>query len=318
MSVEPKRSRDGLVLWLLLLVAIGLVVLAVKRGSTAHHEPAHGPGAAGPDPLAALPAGPELVLSADLSRLGAALGRELFEMGGGQLLGLQKTCGFEPLLGLRRVVLAVPPRDDGQLSPDFALVAETSLRATDMVRCASAVIRQRGGEPVPSVQGKFSLVKDQKKPQGSVAVRSDGLFVLSGGRYLPQIVNKPEVATTPRGAAEVRSELHRALRQRLGDAALVLTLLPGGLLSVPELQAVAIGLDVGSDVELRGFVGCDSMAACQNVAGMLEQTKPAFARDRALAPLARVTLVQRDAQLELSGHLRRSELAPLLKALANR
>jgi hypothetical protein len=266
--------------------------------------------------MSAVPAGAELLLAADVSALGAALGRELFELGGSQLLGLRETCGFEPLLGLRRAVLALPPRGADQSSADFAFIAETSLEPERVLRCAEAVITKRGGSPVRSQLGAFSAVHDQKKPSGEVAVRGDGLFVLSGGTYLRTVIDAAAGSRTGDETAQVRTRLHAAIRGKLRDAQVTLTVLPGALLAVPDLKAVGVGLRIDRDVELLGFVGCSSSSACQQVASMLVQARGELAREPGLAPLGSIQLNEGEAQLELGGHLKRAELAPLLKALA--
>lgn len=265
--------------------------------------------------MSAVPPGAELLLAADVSALGAALGRELFELGGAQLLGLRETCGFEPLLGLRRAVLALPQREPGQSSADFALIAETSLEPERVLRCAEAVITKRGGSPMRSRLGAFRAVHDRRKPSGEVAVRGDGLFVLSGGSYLRAVLDTAAGDRTGDETAQVRTRLHAAIRSRLGDAQVTLTVLPGALLGVPDLKAVGVGLRVERDVELLGFVGCSSTSACQQIASMLVQARGELAREPGLAPLGSIQLSEGQAQLELGGHLKRAELAPLLKAL---
>ncbi len=309
---ESKATGERWVPWLLLIVAVALSVVVVRRTTAGGHT-AREPGTV--DPISAVPAGPELLLTADVAALGESLGRELFELGGAQLLGLRETCGFEPWLGLRRVALALPPRESAQISADFALIAETSLEPERVLRCAEAVITKRGGKPVRSQLGTLRSVRDQRRPSGEVAVRGDGLFVLSGGSYLRAVIDAAGGKHAGDEAAQVRTRLHAAIRGKLGAAQVALTVLPGALLALPDLKAVGVGLRVERDVELLGFIGCSSSSACQQVAGMLVQARGELAREPGLAPLGSIQLSEGDAQLELSGHLKRTELAPLIKAL---
>jgi hypothetical protein len=81
------------------------------------------------------------------------------------------------------------------------------------------------------------------------------------------------------------------------------------------VQALGLGLDVGQDVRLRGFVGCASAAACIDAKRMIEQIKGDVARDPGLSGLASLTIAEHGTELDLSGHLPREQLARLLSQL---
>ncbi|HEY6079866.1 MAG TPA: hypothetical protein VIW29_13725 [Polyangiaceae bacterium] len=306
---EARRSSDWLVHWLLLLTALVVSVVVARR------TPPRAPQLAGVDPLAAVPVGPELLLSANLAELAAVAGPELLQAGGAQLLGLRELCGFEPLLGLRRVVLALPPRQPLQSSPDFAFIAETSLEGEAVLRCAEAVIGKRGGRPVRSQLGAFRSVRDQRKPAGEIAVRADGLLILSGGAYLRAVLDAAAGRSRGDAAARLRSETHQAIREQLGPAQLSLTLLPGALLSLPELRAAGLSLRLERDIELRGFVGCASVTSCQGAKQLLQGTIAGLVQAPELAPLGSLVVSQQQTRLEIRGRVPRQQLGPLLSRL---
>lgn len=307
-----RQSGEWLAHWLLLLAALALSVLVALRARPRAPEPT------GVDPMSVVPLGPELLLSANVSELAAAAGPELLRAGGAQLLGLRELCGFEPLLGLRRVVLALPPRQSGQTSADFAFIAETSLEGEGVLRCAEAVIAKRGGRPARSQLGRFRSVRDQRRPAGEIAVRADGLLILSGGAYLREVVDAAGAMPQGDAAARLRSELHQAIRGQLGPAQLSVTLLPGALLSVPELRAAGLALRVGRDLQLRGFVGCASVAACDGAKQLLQGAIAGLASEPALAPLGSLAVSQQQTQLEITGSLPRQQLGSLLSRLLAR
>ena len=304
-----RQSGERIVHLLLLLSALALSVVAARRA------PSHAPQSAAADPMAAVPAGPELLLSANLAELAAAAGPELLQAGGAQLLGLRELCGFEPLLGLRRVVLALPPRQSEQSSPDFAFIAETSLEGEAVLRCAEAVISKRGGRPVRSQLGAFRSVRDQRKPAGEIAVRADGLLILSGGAYLREVLDTAAAGPHGDAAARLRGEAHQAIRQQLGPAQLSVTLLPGALLSLPELRAAGLALRLGRDVELRGFVGCASLAGCEGAKQLLQGSIAGLAQVPELSPLGSLAVSQHQTRLEIRGSVPRQQLGPLLSRL---
>lgn len=319
-QTAAKSSREWLAPWLLLVAATALGAVLVSRGPSERRTvlaPAH------VDPLSVVPAGPELLLSVDVGALVESAGSELLKAGGAQLLGLRELCGFEPVLGLRRVVLALPPHEPGRRGApgvasgqDFAVIAETSLEPEAMLRCAEQVIRKRGGSPVRSRLGQFWAVRDQRKPAGEMAVRADGLFVLSGGAYLRSVLDTAAGATSRDEPALLRSELHQAVRGKLGPGQVQLSLLEGAIPEVPSLRAAGLTLRVESQVTLRGFVGCASRMGCADLAALLQSAARELASEPDLAALGTIKVSQREAELELSGSLPRAELGRLLARLS--
>lgn len=306
----PKPSSERYPLWLLLALALATSAWLIHRAKPR----------ATPAPdfelLTAVPAGPELLVTADVAALSPAVALELMRAGGGALLGLRELCGFEPILALRRVAFAVPFRAQNAAgAADFALLAQTSLAPEPVLRCAEAVMRKRGGQPVRSSLGRFTSVRDQAKPLGEVAIRDDGLFVLSGGQYFRDVLDAANGVALGDEAARLRTRVHAGIRRRLAPSLLAVTAIPGTSLPLPGVQALGLGLDVGQDVRLRGYVGCASAAACVEARRMLEQIRVDVARDAGLPGLASLTIAQRDGELDVSGHLPREQLAPLLSQL---
>jgi len=309
----PSRERG--LNWLLLVAALVASAWVVWRSRTlgralqpeASHEV---------DLLSVVPQGPELLVTADVGALSPAVALDLLRAGGGALLGLREQCGFEPLLGLRRVAFAMPFRAAaGDAPPDFALIADTSLEQEPVLRCAEAVIQKRGGKPVRSSLGRFTSVRDQAKPIGEVAIRADGLFVLSGGQYFRDVIDAANGAGPADEASRLRTRLHLGIRRRLGPSQLAITLLPGKSLPLPGVQALGLGLEIANDVQLRGFVGCPTTAACASAQQLLEHLKTDGAREPGLSGLASLAIAQQEAQLEVAGRLPREQLAPLLSQL---
>ena len=311
MSGQPAGDRR--VVWALLLTALlvsGWLIQRAKRHRATEHD------ASPVELLGCVPTGPALLVTADLSQLGRAAAGELLAAGGGALLGLREVCGFEPLLALRRVAFATPYRDpQAQGAADFALIADTSLEPEPVLRCAEAVIRKRGGRPVRSRLGAFVAVRDQAKPLGEVAIRADGLFVLSGGQYLRDVIDAAGGTVTGDEAARLRSRVHAGIRRKLGAGQLALTLLPGASWPLPGVQALGLGLSIERELGLRGFVGCQSIASCAEARPLIENMKTELAKDPAVSGLASLRVEQHDAELELSGTLPRSQLGPLLTQL---
>jgi len=308
-SLQPSGERR--LNWVLLVLAVVASVLLARRAKQhAVREIAE------VDLIAAVPQGPELLVTADVAALSPAVALDLLRAGGGALLGLREMCGFEPLLALKRVALATPFRADTTANAgDFALIADTSLEPEAVLRCAEAVIRKRGRTPVRSNLGRFTSVRDQGKPLGEVAIRADGLFVLSGGQYFRDVIDAATGAVLGNEAARLRTQLHRSMRRRLAPSQLVVTLLPGASLPLPGVRALGLGLEVQSDVRLRGFVGCASTAACGDARQLLERVKSDVVRDSGVAGLESLRVEQREVELDVSGRLPREQLGPLLAQL---
>jgi hypothetical protein len=262
----------------------------------------------------AVPAGPSLLVTVDVAGLGASAAQELLRAGAGSLLGLRELCGFEPLLGLRKVAFVVPPSEAGA-SPDFALIAETTLEPEPVLRCAEAVIRKRGGTPARSQLGAFQSVRSQAKPLGEVAIRADGLFVLSGGQYFRAVIDAASGTQVADDAARLRSSVHAAVRRKLGPNQLVLSALPGSLLPLPGVHALGFGLNVQTDVLLHGALYCQTAANCREAQGLLQRLLADVAKEPGLSALAQLSIVQHDAELDVSGRFPRERLGPLLSQL---
>ena len=308
-QLQPSGERG--LNWALLVVAIAASVWLVGRAKPHVLEAARAV-----DLIAVVPQGPELLITVEVGALSPAVALELLKAGGGALLGLRDLCGFEPLLALRRVAFAMPFRAGAAAgTADFALIAETSLEPEPVLRCAETVMRKRGGQPVRSRSGAFTSVRDQGKPLGEVAIRADGLFVLSGGQYFRDVVDAANGSVVGDEASRLRTQLHLGMRRRLAPSQLVATLLPGASLPLPGVRALGLGLEVQGDVRLRGFVGCVSTAACGDARQLLERVQGDVARDSGVSGLASLSIEQREVELNVTGRLPREQLAPLLTQL---
>lgn len=307
-SLQPSGERR--LNWVLLVLAVVASVLLARQAKQHAVQVT-----TEVDLIGAVPQGPELLITAELGALSPAVALDLLRAGGGALLGLREMCGFEPLLALKRVALAMPFRAEAAGAGDFALIADTSLEPEAVLRCAEAVIRKRGRTPVRSNLGRFTSVRDQGKPLGEVAIRADGLFVLSGGQYFRDVIDAANGAVLGDEAARLRTQLHRSMRRRLAPSQLVVTLLPGSSLPLPGVRALGLGLEVQSDVRLRGFVGCASTPACGDARQLFERVKSDVVRDSGVAGLESLRVEQREVELDVSGRLPREQLGPLLTQL---
>ncbi|HYJ07643.1 MAG TPA: hypothetical protein VEX18_01505, partial [Polyangiaceae bacterium] len=229
-------------------------------------------------------------------------------------LGLQKDCGFEPLLALRRLAFAIPSRPP-EAASDFALIAQTTLHVEPVLRCAETLIAKRGGRAVRSQLGPFRAVRDQAKPGGELAIRDDGVFVLSGGEYFRDVLDYLNGSAAPDETARLRAAVHSGLRRQLGAADLVVTLLPGRLMPLQEVQGLGLALRLKQRLELAGFLGCSKAETCAQARALLERIKPELAKEPALAGLATLGITEREAGLELTGQLPREALVPVLLQL---
>jgi hypothetical protein len=312
-SPKPLPSRERGLSWLLLVVALGASAWVVWRSKLHAHLPTTEQKL---DLLSVVPPGPGLLVTADVGALSPEVALDLMRAGGGALLGLREQCGFEPLLGLRRVVFAMPFRaEPSGAAADFALIADTSLEPEPVLRCAEQVIQKRGGKPVRSRLGPFTSVRDQAKPIGEMAIRDDGLFVLSGGQYFRDVIDAASGSAGGDEASQLRTRVHLGVRRRLEPAQLAITLLPGANLPLPGVQALGLGLEVGSNVKLRGFVGCPTAPECAQAQQLLERLKADGAREPGLSGLASLSVVQQGPQLHVTGTLPRAQLGPLLTQL---
>jgi len=310
---SPKQEPAGerRVTWLLLLLALAASVWLMRRPGA---QTAAANAALGLDLESVVPPGPALLVTADVESLGRGAAQELLRAGGGALLGLREQCGFEPILGLRRVAFAMPFRGQTRDAGDFALIAETSLDPQAVLACAESLIRKRGGQPGRSSLGAFTSVRDQAKPLGEVAMRADGLFILSGGQYFRDVLDTAGGSASGDEAARLRMQIHLGLRRKLAPSQLQLTFIPGERWPVPGVRALGLGLEVKDDLELRGFIACAD-AACTDARELLRHWKDDLARDPSVSGLSSLSVVQQHQQLLLSAQLPRKQLAALLSQL---
>jgi hypothetical protein len=311
-SAAAKAPGVHVVSAVLLALAVAAAVVLAGR---AKHEPR----AAGTrtDPLTLVPPGPRLLISADVAGLMKVAASDLARLGGDKLLGLRKTCGFEPLLSLERAVFAMP-FGDAQASSrgsDFALIAETRIDSKQGLQCAERVIAQRGGSPVRTTLGRFTSVRDSSKPLGEVAMRSDGLLVLSGGQYFRDVMDAAAATTKIDEAAKLRTQLHRSIRDKLGRSQLMLSLLPESSSVLRGVRALGLGLELGKHLTLRGIVACVSATACSQARAVIQDAKTELAKEPDLSGLGSVEVEQHEERLELAGILPREQLGPLLTQL---
>jgi hypothetical protein len=104
---------------------------------------------------------------------------------------------------------------------ELGLAAVGDFDAAAVADCAAAIVRLHGGDPVRTTLGGFLTVRDRGgASEGEVAARDGGPVLLSGGRYLRDMIDAAE-GRSPSLRSEAR---HRALREAVGvDAALVVS-----------------------------------------------------------------------------------------------
>jgi hypothetical protein len=261
-----------------------------------------------------VPPGPALIVSADVEGLGREATQQLLSTGRGALLGLRELCGFEPLLSLREVVLAATQVTSVR-DADFAVIARTSLDPEATLRCAEAVIRRRGGEPVQSALGAFRSVRDAAHPLGEVAIRGDGLFVLSGGQYFRDVIDTASGNRHGDEAATLRNQLHAGIRKRLGASPLVVSWLVGPQLASTGVQALGVGARLERDVLLRGYVLCPVDSGCKQAQELLAHVKGDASKDPQQGWLAAIQVEQHGAELALSARISREQFGAMLSEL---
>jgi hypothetical protein len=291
----------GRLSWLLLVLAVLASAALIRESGRARSKLR-----AEVDVTLAVPAGPALLVTLDVAALPPRTTRELLGAGQGKLLGLRELCGFEPLLGLRQLALVMPVASAGE-GADFALLATTNLEPEPVLRCAEAVIRKRGGAPVRSQLADFDSVRDRSKPLGELAIRKDGLLVLSGGNYFRAVVDAASGAEAPDEAARLRNMMHANVRRKLGSNQLLLSAL-GGAVPLPGVQVVGVGLSVGRDVQVRGAIYCAAAAECHRAAELMRSLVAELAPATGLSKLQ---LVEQGAELKLAGRLELTELLRL-------
>jgi len=287
--------------------------------------------------LALIPPGSAFLLTADLRQLeggplGAFLSERVARLGGAGKLA--KLCGFEPLARLDQLVISVPSADlAAQEHPeDFGIVAAGRFRAAEITECAAAVIRERGGESVPSTVGDFRSVRSRGASGGEVAAR-DGLLIMSGGSYFRALVDAAGGSFERREHQDPRDARHAELRASLGAGALVASWLLGDnwLLRVAGDEAsaklsvlsavtgIAARLDLGRTTSLSVLLACASNDGAARLASWLVQLRSSLGGlipSPELARLAeRVTIRQAGPRLELGLMLSQAELQVLAAQL---
>lgn len=257
------------------------------------------------DPLGAVPPGPSLILTLELAKLAPFLAAQLPPSARTKLLGLEPTCGFEPLFSLERGALALPSRERDEL----ALIFVSKRAQRELVECAQKVVAQRGGQPDRSELGRFVLVRDAKRPAGEIAVRHDGVIITSGGEYLKQSLAAASGLARADADAQLRDALHRTLRSRVGPSDVLLSWVPETFdAPLPGVRALAASASVrgGAQLSLRALLLCESNTGCSQVEARIESLASELLR-------ARVRAVRSGAELELTGTV---ALEPLLSRLS--
>ena len=148
-----------------------------------------------------------------------------------------------------------------------------------------------------------------------MAIRVDGLFVLSGGRYFRDVLDAANGAASGDEVARLRSQAHVAVRRKLGPNQLTVTMLVGPRFPLPGVRAFGFALNVARELSLRGFVSCYSRAGCGEAHNFLERLKTDAAREPGMSGLEQARVVMNDAELELAAQLPREQLGPLLRQL---
>jgi hypothetical protein len=305
---DKKIGAVQLVSVVLLVAVVAVAAWLLGRARPARHiADEH---VAPTDPLLLVPPGPRLLISADVAGLMKVASSDLARLGGDKLLGLQQICGFEPMLSLRRAVFAMPFAGE-----DFALIADTSIELERGLKCAELVIQRRGGSAGRTQLGAFTSVRDLSRPLGEVAMRADGLFVLSGGQYFRDVMDAASGTAKADETARLRTQLHRSIRDKLGDAQVEITFLPEESFMLRGVVAIGLALQLRNDVALRGLVACSNAPACSQARQVIESTKIELAKEPGLSGLASLRAVEHGDRLELSARLPREQLGPLLAQL---
>lgn len=285
--------------------------------------------------LSIIPEGAAFILSLDVRALaGAQLGSFIAERlqrsaGAGKLT---QACGFDPLLRLDQLALAIPSAAPAaKAQPDFGVIANGRFTSAEIMRCASTVIRARDGDPSQTKLGGFDTVRDLNAESGEIAAK-DGLVVVSGGSYFRELLGSAE---RPRAAsvADPLALQHAELRRALEPGTLVVTwLLSEGwferitgaetnarLSPLRALKSLGMRLNVERTAQLRVLLECaDSEAGARisNLLRELQSSVDALPLDPALSTMAkRVTVSQSAARVRLELEIAQAELVPLLDAL---
>jgi len=285
-------------------------------------------------PLSIVPPGSAFVLSADIVALRRSSVGPLLASCINQLVGdnanWSKLCDFDPLSALDQVALAVPSA--GEVPPegdqDFGVIATGRFSASQIVRCASAAIAARGGDPVSSNIGHFSSVRDRLREAGEIAARDGGPLIVSGGTYFRALLDAAEGNAPKLEHQDARDARHTELRRQLGPGALVATWLLGahwferiagddaGLSPLRNLTSIGARVDFARTSRALILLECTDATSASAIADLLEKLRPtlsALPLDPRLASIARrVAITPRDRRLRLELELSEDELRALL------
>ena len=324
----------------LTLLAGALVVAAWVFGihgraakTPSHSADEHSAGS----PLSIIPPGSAFVLSLDVKRLrranlGALLAERIrrLEPSSSDLVSL---CGFDPLATLDQVAVAVPSAGAaaGLHDDDFGVVATGHFSADQITRCASAAVRERGGDPVDSELGTFHSVRDRTGSGGEVAARDGGPLIVSGGSYFRALLDAAEGNAAHPEHQDPRDAHHAELRRALGTGTIVATwLLTEGwfervsgdtsaqLSPLRSLKALGARLDVSHELRASVLLDCADPASVSELEALLERLRSSLSAlplDPGLRGVAqRITAQHEGPRLRLGLTLNEAELRALLDA----
>jgi hypothetical protein len=295
--------------------------------------------------LDSVPRGAWLVATLDVAALRASpYARILLGSGENSVLpglgSLAARCGFDPVGRLQELVVTAPEAGE---RGDFGVAFTGDFTRDELSRCADRVIRGRGGSPVTSVRGRFTLVEDTSDAMHArLAYRQGGPFLVGRGAWLDAMIDATEAKAV--GLRSDHGDLRAALAARSnGPQALVVTaLLPasvrheltaelgpvvvggeGAAADVLAVSAAGIAVSLGgpggevgmSITELRAELRCERSSACEAVKALIEQKRAALSRDltvrlAGLSPLVdSLTVEARASALTASARAPSPELA---------
>jgi len=334
-SATERNIHLGL-LGAALAVAAWVFAAQPRAGEPATHGRALSSATREPSPLELIPPGSAFVLSADLrsfarAPLGAFIAQRLERSAGANKL--QDLCGFDPLLRLDRLALAVPSANFGarEQPEDFGIIASGRFRAEELTRCASAGISARSDEPIQTKIGRFDSVRSHKPNGGEIAAK-DGLVIVSGGSYFRELLDSAERGQR-HSKPDARDARHTELRRALGPGALLATWLLGEgwfervagsetnarLSPLSALESVGLRIDFKRTAELLLLLECADGEGAARISNLLDELRSSLAMfplDPALVELAkRITVNRAGARLKLELELNQAELSPVLEAL---
>ncbi|HYP77058.1 MAG TPA: hypothetical protein VER12_13915 [Polyangiaceae bacterium] len=335
MSATERNIHLG-VLGASLAVCIWVFGARPRSAEPATHRGTRSLAAAERSALSLIPAGAAFTLSVDvraLSRapLGAFIAERLGRSAGASKL--IHTCGFDPLMRLEQLALAIPSANlDGQARPDFGVIATGRFSGAEITRCARTAIHARGGEAIETQLGSFDSVRDATASGGEIAAK-DGLVVVSGGSYFRELLDSAEGKHTRPALSDPRSRQHADLRRALGPGALLVSWLLGDgwferfagggtnarLSPLSALERLGARVNVAETAQLLLLLECADSDSAARIATLLSELRSSLgtlALDPTLAAIAqRITVKQTDARLRLELELNPTELTPALDAL---